>query len=835
MMNKRARALLSLIFLTGFWLYSFNVFGSEKSVYAPLFLVPGMLTNLIGSGSEKEKKRVLLPAILSFISFVLIPYPYNAGLLFLFIGFLFAIFRPRSGVSRGILITGFLLVIQAAVMALYLKVIPSMHDASFLSYAVYPFVKLFSPPALSNGVIYVQQGGQLFPFNVTWDKLGIYPFVLIFFPALAISLLTSKKRVKESAGLLISGFIYLIIRYAFLIGMFFNVDVSHSATAFERMGIFFSPGYLLVSFIPFIVWMAIRSSLYPSQILELPELKIKENIIPMVLAFLIGFFLLGAIIYQDPGAEKEGRVLIDEIHSIWEPSTLKMDTEWYGTGSTYNAYSLVEWLDYSYKVDRIVSPSYLSWNPGPNIKKVEPDVISDEITSEILENYDILILKTPSPYSGREVKAIVDWVENGGGLFMIGDHSDFAGSSTSLNELGFVEFEFNGVNAATGSLSIYERGNFHPCVRYMPEFHFLTSCSIKAPLTAERVIPGYGLLAEPGEFASTGFFRETLPESSTRVTDLDYGIFHQCVALKYGKGRVVAFADSTTISNFRAFFGGTPELTIGCMEYLNHANRYNWINTALEASGALSIFIFIFIFLLRMKDRDKNRKMVAMMIALCLLPMGVGTSLVVFREPVYDSLPARYYDWNNTIAFYSYHSADLDDYETFFIWTQRVDLIPVRAPLEECFDKGKITVVIDPVKDFSAEEIYQIKRYVGNGGSFLFMMNDKSFGMDLLADFGLGIKYQIADEDETTNEAEPIPENGPSVIGGKPLKSVGNRTVLSEVDYGKGKFIVFTSSKAFMDGFNGNPGWFGYDITVPDDQLRALYSLEYEILEKLRS
>gem|GEM_PF-4653960 len=62
------------------------------------------------------------------------------------------------------------------------------------------------------------------------------------------------------------------------------------------------------------------------------------------------------------------------------------------------------------------------------------------------------------------------------------------------------------------------------------------------------------------------FFRETRSNDPTQITNTVWGLINQVVALKYGKGRVVVFPDSTIISNFRAFFGGTPNLLIGYME-----------------------------------------------------------------------------------------------------------------------------------------------------------------------------------------------------------------------------------------------------------------------------
>ena len=176
---------------------------------------------------------------------------------------------------------------------------------------------------------------------------------------------------------------------------------------------------------------------------------------------------------------------MDEIHSRWEPSTLKLDKNWYGEGSTYNAYSMIEWLKDTYHVDRIVDPSFKHMEV-PGAEKVAPDIVSDNLTYDILKNYDILIIETPSRYKPEEIDAIVRFVENGGGLFLIGDHTNFAGTGTNLNEISKrfgIEFGFDAVNSINGTLYHYTRGQiFHPAIKYMPALDFMTGCSLKAPL-----------------------------------------------------------------------------------------------------------------------------------------------------------------------------------------------------------------------------------------------------------------------------------------------------------------------------------------------------------------
>ena len=88
----------------------------------------------------------------------------------------------------------------------------------------------------------------------------------------------------------------------------------------------------------------------------------------------------------------------------------------------------------------------------------------------------------------------------------------------------------------------------------------------------------------------------------------------------------------------------------------------------------------------------------------------------------------------------------------------------------------------------------------------------------------------------SVNKTLPIEPWGISIIGGKPLKKIGNRTILAQLRLGKGMVIAFTPSYVFRDGINGNPGYMGSIASIPNKSnlpydLKELYDLEYYILD----
>ena len=843
---------------TAFWLFTLDINGPTAIPLAAMAsLLLAVAFSIAGfwktdASMDKRYAAVIVPLALS--SFI-VPYPYNSGPIIAAAALLLSLIMPELKQTwLGMLFSGAVLMVQTLSLAIYYSSAANYHQAGWLSPIISALSTLTGMDAASReGTVLVFAQKNLYPFTVTLEKLGFYPWILILAGAVVLIYLTSedmRRSLKGILGFLALSLAYLVLRYLILAHALFYSDMPEYAGS--RMEIFTNPWWLIASFLPLVlllIW------LYPSRVLKFDfGLKIDKSLAIALFAVMVAVFCLtSAAVYQDPGIKKDGRVLIDEIHSLWEVSTLKLDKDWYGEGSTYNAYSMVEWLDDTYDVDRVVSTSYKD-TKFSGATKVVPEIVSDSLTYDILKNYDILIIKTPSQFKPEEMDAIVRFVNDGGGLFLIGDHTNFAGTGTNLNQISKrfgIEFGFDSVNTIVGHLYYYKRGLLpHPIVKYMPSLDFMTGCSLKAPLSSEPAILGFGLSSEPGEYSSVGFFRETRMNDPTHATDTTWGLINQAVALKYGKGRVVAFADSTIVSNFRIFFGGSSNMVIGAMEYLNHKNSYENIKQTLFLLGLIIAALAAY---LLGRAAFGDRKMAVLVLVLSLGALSASGALLAFSTKVEETVPSEFYVKDHTVGFDGEHSDiitsqgdDMGQYETFFIWTQRVNLTPsIDFRLEDAMSKANAVVVIDPVRPLSPEGHSSLLRYVKDGHGLLLMVSSEGLWSGIPENFGLET-YQIDEpynstrdynKTWTTKDGLPIKPWGLAIRGGKALLTVDGRVVLAEADYGKGKFLLFTDSQVFKNGLYGNPGYMGYSKVAPSDvdkeqyDLRALYDLEYRIFE----
>jgi hypothetical protein len=241
--------------------------------------------------------------------------------------------------------------------------------------------------------------------------------------------------------------------------------------------------------------------------------------------------------------------------------------------SGYNYACIYDYTTYFYETSRFEKPA--EGEPTPRI------------TPERLADADVLVLKCPTePYTDAEIDAIVDWVDAGGGLMLVGEHTDVFGTGRHLNAVarrfGFA-FRYDcvfGIDSFFDQLYAAPPAP-HPIVRHLPPMYFATSCSIAPGASAGRApIVGTGLKNLPADYHPSNFY----PQAEDRA-DMRYGAFVQLWTARHGKGRVVAFSDSTIFSNFSTFEPGKAELWLGMVEWLNRGPASGGVRILLGAAG----------------------------------------------------------------------------------------------------------------------------------------------------------------------------------------------------------------------------------------------------------
>jgi len=834
---------LGIFFLSASWLFFIPQFTLPDLFVGTVLVILGTLCMIGGVSWYRpmplDIKYVLLlvaliPALIS------IPFPYNLGPMVLTMGFLCIILllkrKNTHMIPVGILLSGVILLFQTAVFPFYMSFVSQGHRLDLLSPVISPVANLLGlHTSTTTGLLFVQTVQQTYAISVTWEKLGCYLCLNLFLGALILFVLFSgrKKILGHAILFLLTTAVYTILRFVGILSVFL---------ATTDLSVFWNPFYMTVSFLPLTLLLI---KLLPlgedsEQIMPIPSLRLtKRHLLALLMMFLLVSSFTGTILYQDPGLMKNGRVLIDEFHSQWEDTLRPLDTEWYGLLSTYNYYSWSQWISHYYTVTKNTDSA---------------------LTSELFDNYDILILKCPTEsYTMQEIQSIKQFVDNGGGLYLIGDHTNVFGMNTFLNQVS-EEFGIRFKNDATyelgtGDLTTYQSARFfaHPVIRHVTQFEFMTSCTLEptsffASVRMENIIIGNRIISEPGTYSTENFFRE-----SVSSPDSEYGYLLQVAAMKYGRGRVVAFTDSTVFSSFCMFTDGYPSFTLGVLEYLNRTNSYPFIPLTF-----LCIAVFSLLVLVVLLRKSTKITLLWMFLFAGLLAFSLISSLCFYCNDLSYPLPVAYEEYGQ-VSFDLQHSScnisvkptaalgtTKNNYGTFFVWTQRVGCVPsLEKTLKDATEKGTIVVIINPTEPFTESEIDLLRTYVEAGGRVLLMdsiMNSQSTANDLLGNFGMWLLpmttdqplYPEKNEDGNQTSVGNITVPFLIVTGGKPiLHNQENETYASMIEFINettgvvGRLVVIVDSYTFSDVIMGGP------FTDPTERQREIYDTQFFLFEEV--
>ena len=584
---------------------------------------------------------------------------------------------------------------------------------------------------------------------------------------------------------------------------------------------FWNP-WLLMAFLLCPILLSLRfihTTFDKQQTLELkPGVKFHRSLGEIVLIIAGSFILILGMFLDVPGQRKDGRVWIDEYHSTWEPTDKPFDTEWYGHDSGYNYYCIYDYISHFYQTQRLKS----------------------NIDDGTLKNCDVLIVKVPTErYSRNEIDAIERFVERGGGLLLIGEHTNVFNTGTNINDVAKV-FGFSFRYDCLFGIDTVFRQLYkpplvpHPIVQDMPPLDFAVSCSISPGLSSGRAaIRSTGLKNLMADYHASNFYPqvEDLPQ-------MRYGAFVQLWTTNRGSGRVAAFTDSTIFSNFATFEPGKAELMLGMLEWLNHRNSPFSLRLFLIILG---LVFFMLGFLL---CRKKN---VAFLIIACAVVFGWSIAVAYARaihrhsmslptavRPMVDVVIDRTV-CKGPLSKSGFISGKKNGFGIFERWILRLGYFTSRRKGNDALT-GDLVVFLDPNQTVTDNFRGRLVNYVEQGGKVLVLdspANINSTANSLLYPFGLTVSPNAQLKGRLK-----APENWPAIQidstceikGAEPVAQVMNVPVISRIRYGRGTVTVVGFSSRFADAYMGITG----DV-VPSDELRKVFDLQFAILRDIVS
>ena len=525
-----------------------------------------------------------------------------------------------------------------------------------------------------------------------------------------------------------------------------------------------------------------------------------------------------ALLWEPAGQRKAGRVFVDEFHSTWEPTGRPMDTAWYGHESGYNYACMYDYCSRFYEMSRLKNP----------------------IGDGTLNGCDVLIVKAPtSAYKEEEIEAICRFVKRGGGLVLIGEHTDVFHVGEHLNAVsrrfGF-EFVYDclfGIDSFFEQL--YEPPLVpHPVIQYLPPLDFAVSCSIAPGRSWGRaVMRATGLKSAPADYHASNFY----PQAQDRP-DMRYGAFVQLWAARYGKGRIVAFTDSTQFSNFSMFEPGKPQLILGMLEWCNRTDSLGNVSPLLLtviglALGALAL-------VLARGWAGAWAGLVAVgMLAHVAAAWGVREENCRAMPPPENIRPYVLVTTDRTVSDVilpkgGFIAGKEDGFGCFERWILRVGYFTERASGADV-TRGQLAVIINPDLRDPDEYLDTLVRYVEQGGKLLVLdsaKNLKSTANSVLWPFGLTVRHDGAPLAGSLAGPQGWPtikvDAACEISGGESFARIQGRPVGTWVRRGKGLVTVIGFSSRFSDANMGVTG-----DTIPDAAMRDVYETQFKLFRAI--
>jgi hypothetical protein len=822
------RAWFAVALLSASWLFGLSYYHQAHWLVWALLVAAGTFLLMGVEIRRPARAELLIAAALMVPAIWLAPWPYRVAILLLFGGaILCALPIPRRWPARlgaaGI-VTGAILLVQCLGMLLYENITARSHELPrILIYPVYLVTRLLGLNAAVDGTtIAIYSMRRVHPLGATWELL-LDPVTWCFLlGGITLLLVVSggRGRSKPAVRLLIAVALWLPVRSALLIAVLAHRTLRTEYEApLTLMNQFWNPWvHLVLLLVPILLalrFVRLRPAMQPD-VLIVSRARFSQSLVPAAATFAAVLLITMAALWDPAGPRKQGRILVDEYHSTWERTDRPYDTDWYGQESGYNYACIYDYLSRFCTMGRLNTP----------------------IDANALKRCDILIVKVPTArYSSVEIDHIEQFVQNGGSLLLVGEHTNVFQTGVHLNDIarrfGF-RFRYDCVFDIDGVFrQLYEPSVApHPIVQNLPPLDFAVSCSLDPDLSLGRAaIRATGLRNLSADYHASNFY----PQVEDRA-DARYGAFIQLWTARRGAGRVAGFGDSTIFSNFSTFEPGKAELMLGMLEWLNHRNSPADPRAPLLV---LSVLLAGAAFVLNKRIPASRPMLVgAMLLGWPLAIVGVRAihqATYPLPKPV---RPFTHVAIDRTVcdaplSRSGFIAGEPNGFGIFERWILRLGCFTSRRQGDDVFDANAV-VFMHPNQPVSPEFRAALGKYVSAGGRVVILdspANTQSTANLLLYPFGVSV-------DHATNLKGTLagPEGWPAITvdsacevkGGTPLIRLGTASVASTIHHGQGTVTVIGFASRFTDRQMGVTG----DV-IPDGQLRQVYELEFSLLRSL--
>jgi hypothetical protein len=405
---------------------------------------------------------------------------------------------------------------------------------------------------------------------------------------------------------------------------------------------------------------------------------------------------------------------------------------------------------------------------------------SSQVTASLLQGACVFVVSNLNvSFTEQEQSIIWDYVQGGGSLLVIGDHTNVGGMQEPLNELLTpvgIHYRFD------AALPIDEKFKWLSCTQLLPhpitksllsldELQYGVGASLGLSSSAFPIIIGSSVLSDEGNRSNADI---------AYLGDYDYnkgerlGDVILVAGAYYGDGRVLVFGDTSSFQN--PALPSSYRFVQSCFSWLARAQTgvFFLIQTSVSLGFLLSaVLLFIFF-------RKNSASFIWFPAVLC-----VSLILTVILNPLLvapqrnDMGSVVYIDASHTERF-SLESFTDDSLNGFLLNLQRNNLHPriLREFNTETIQGSSMIVFNAPTTTFTSDEIRFLQTYMTQGGVVLLATGyeDKTASLPLLSSFGLDVEPTPLGPVPYVEENLSLYQNEPRFVDSWPITFNGNQT-----------------------------------------------------------
>ncbi|MFH1563901.1 MAG: hypothetical protein ABIF11_10890 [Nitrospirota bacterium] len=433
---------------------------------------------------------------------------------------------------------------------------------------------------------------------------------------------------------------------------------------------------------------------------------------------------------------------------------------------------------------------------------------TETINPGILKETKILVMiNIDEPILDSEKKAIWDFVEKGGSLLLLGDHTFYKkGDRNHLNDLlkpVHISYNFDSADYFIGGwLHSYEY-LVHPITIGLNDIEdepgIVVGASLKVNYPAYPVIMGKYGYSDPG--------RADNPDEAY-LGNLDYDPGEQLGDLvlaacqNYGKGRVLVFGDTSGFANPILVFSHDFANQVFTWLAGDKRDNFNYRYLLIALITLITALVLFLVF-------SRNPVILISFVFITLIFVCLSTELNKKNQSRIPNGNIAYVD-NSHLGYYSLESWKPNGVMGLHFNLMRNGYLSfmLKDFSEQKILNSDILILIAPTKPFTNKEIEIIKEYLNQGGTVILAVGfeEKGGSLKLMDDFGVRVLnvplgyFQV--EMEGTGQTATFYKGWPVTCDNKKVEvvcSAYDYSLIVSLPYGKGKFVVIGDTFFFSN------------------------------------